>query len=305
MGLQPSEFAKVAFCVWVAAYCERNFGRMRHVVYGFIIPLSIVGAGALLILCEPDFGTAALVAGVCLLVLMVFGTRMIFVLAGTAAFMPLLKKLLLDVPYRRARILAFLNPQYDPDGAGYQLIQSKIAIGSGRIFGRGLGLGQQKAGFLPNPDNDFIFSIIGEELGFIGGAILIAAFLLLLHESMKVALRSRDRFAFGLSLGLGLLLTTQAAAHIAVVTGSVPTKGLSLPFVSAGGSSLLASLLAAGILVNIAHSQEETSRPPLPHWAEDMPGYERFAYVFLRVLGRAALGCARGLARHQHGTGRE
>jgi cell division protein FtsW len=276
VGCQPSEFAKIALCIWVAAYCERNAQRMGHAVHGFALPLAVVGGAALLILAEPDFGTAALTGAVCTVVLLVFGMRPVFLLMALTAAMPFIQKLIFEVPYRFQRVVAFMDPWSDPRGSGYQLIQSKIAIGSGGLFGRGLGAGLQKAGFLPGADNDFIFSVIGEELGLIGCLAVICL--------LKVVLRSRDPFGFGLSLGLSWLLGMQAAAHIAVVTGSVPTKGLSLPFISAGGSSLIASMAAAGILVNIARSEERPEQHQLKAWTDDLPLYER---AVRRALGAA------------------
>jgi cell division protein FtsW len=187
-------------------------------------------------------------------------------------------------------LLTYQNPWRDPQGSGYQLIQSKIAIGSGGLFGRGLGAGLQKAGFLPGADNDFIFSILAEELGLVGCLAVVLLFLFLLWECLRVILRARDPFGFALGLGLAWLLGMQAAAHIAVVTGTVPTKGLSLPFISAGGSSLLASMLAAGILVNIARSEEDPERHRLTPWDEDVPGYERFVH---RALDQSRDACIR------------
>ena len=186
MGFQPSEFAKICLCVWVAAYCERNLARMRKGVHGFLIPMGVVGFGCLLILAEPDFGTAVLTGCVCLMVLWVMGTRLIFILAAAAAAAPLFMRLVLDVPYRMQRVTSFLDPWTDPRGIGYQLIQSKIAIGSGGLFGQGLGTGRQEEGFLPAANNDFIFSIIAEELGFIGAILVVAVFLLLLWQGIHL-----------------------------------------------------------------------------------------------------------------------
>ncbi|NLW49466.1 MAG: putative lipid II flippase FtsW [Candidatus Brocadiaceae bacterium] len=294
VGCQPSEFAKPALCIWVAAYCERNAHRMRHAIYGFLLPMAVVGATTLLILAEPDFGTAALAGAVCTTVLLVFGMRPVFLLMALAAAMPFLQKLIFEVPYRYQRIVAFMDPWSDPRGSGYQLIQSKIAVGSGGLWGRGLGAGLQKAGFLPGADNDFIFSVVAEELGLVGSLAVICLLAGLLWECSKVILRARDPFGFALALGLSWLLGMQAAAHIAVVTGTVPTKGLSLPFVSAGGSSLIASMAAAGILVSIARSQEAPGRHPLAAWSEDVPLYER---AVRRALGGLGGVCPQPLAR--------
>jgi len=287
VGFQPSEFAKVCLCIWVAAYCERNLHRMRRATWGFLVPMGLTGAACALILAEPDFGTAVLTGAVCTLVLWTMGTRLVYILAAAAAGLPLVERLVLEVPYRMQRILSFLDPWADPRGAGYQLIQSKIAIGSGGIWGVGLGAGRQEEGFLPAASNDFIFSVIAEELGFIGAVLVICVFLLLIWEGIRVTIRSRDPFGFALALGLTSLLGMQAAAHIAVVTGSVPTKGLSLPFVSAGGSSLIASMLAAGILINIARSEEQPAGHEVRPWQDDVPAYEVVFMNMLRRLGGA------------------
>jgi cell division protein FtsW len=289
VGFQPSEFVKVGLCIWVAAYCERNLGRIRSFAHGFLVPLGVVGLACTLILLEPDFGTAVLTGLVCVTVMMVMGTRLLFLLLAGAACLPFLHQLVFEVPYRLRRVLAFLDPWADPRGAGYQLIQSLVAIGSGGTTGLGLGAGRQKADFLPGARNDFIFSVVGEELGFIGCVAVILLMALLLWECLKVVKESRDPFGFGLALGLTTLLGVQATAHIAVATGCVPTKGLSLPFISAGGSSLLASMLAAGILVNIARSQERPDEFDFGPPAEDEPCYER-----------AIVGGLRGLARFCH-----
>ncbi len=277
VGFQPSEFAKIILCIWVAAYCDSHLAWLRSFVRGFMVPLGVVGLVCGLILLEPDFGTAVLTGLVCTAVLVVMGTRMIFLLLAGAASLPLMHQLVFGVPYRMRRVTAFLDPWADPRGSGYQLIQALIAVGSGGMAGLGLGASRQKEAFLPGATNDFTFSIIAEELGFIGSVALIALFAFALWECLKVIYRARDPFGFALAVGLSVLLGVQAAAHIAVVTGCVPTKGLSLPFFSAGGSSLVGSLLAAGILVNIARSEEDPERYPLKSWKEDMPAYHRLA----------------------------
>lgn len=286
VGVQPSEFAKVALCIWLAAYCERNAERMGTFAAGFVLPLSVVALASMLVLAEPDFGTAALFGVTAGMVLLVCGARLRFFVLCGAAMIPLLEKLVLGCPYRHARIMMFLNPWRDPQGAGYQLIQSKIALGSGGWFGRGLGVGRQKLGFLPGANNDFIFSTIGEELGFIGSLAVVALFGFILWEGLKVALRARDRFGFALAFGFCSLISLQAALNMAVASGSVPTKGLSLPFVSAGGSSLLFSMFAAGVLVNIARSTESGAQQQLTPWYCDVPAYERALADALCGLGR-------------------
>jgi cell division protein FtsW len=296
VGFQPSEFAKIILCIWVAAYCDRHLARLRSFVRGFMVPLGVVGLACGLILLEPDFGTAVLTGLVCTAVLVVMGTRVIFLVLAAAASLPLMHQLVFGVPYRMRRVVAFLDPWADPRGSGYQLIQALIAVGSGGTAGLGLGASRQKEAFLPGATNDFTFSIIAEELGFIGSVALIALFAFALWECLKVIHRARDPFGFALGVGLSVLLGVQAAAHIAVVTGCIPTKGLSLPFFSAGGSSLVGSLLAAGILVNIARSEEDPEGHPLKSWQEDMPAYHRLASRAVRRVLAAIAATAKGTA---------
>jgi cell division protein FtsW len=231
-----------------------------------------VGVAAVLALAEPDFGTALLMATLCTGILLVCGTRLKYVLMAGAAVVPVLCLLVVHSPYRLRRITSFLDPWGDPLDSGYQLVQSLIAIGSGGLTGKGLGCGAM--GFLPAARNDFIFSVIAEQLGLIGALAVIAVFAWIVWEGAKVAWRARDTFGFALALGLTGMIGLQAVVHIAVDAGAVPTKGLTLPFVSSGGSSLLFSMFAAGILINIALSTEEPDRWQLVAPDTDVPEYE-------------------------------
>jgi len=291
VGVQPSEFAKIALVIWLAACCERHLSPGRRgaglrrpvsLFGGFLLPAGVVGLAAFLVLCEPDFGTAVLIAALGIGILVVCGAPLLYVALLCVAAVPLLQKLILDSPERLERIAVFVDPWRDPQGAGYQLIQSLIAIGSGGTLGKGLGLGVQKMGFLPAASNDFIFAIICEELGFVGAAAVICLYVWLLCEGLRVALRARDTFGFALALGITSLIGLQALVNVAVATGAAPTKGLSLPFLSAGGSSLFFSMWAAGILVSIACCQERPRRFELVPWHADVPAYERA----LRSLAR-------------------
>ena len=288
VGVQPSEFAKIGLCIWLAAYAERNAARMRSFSAGFLLPLGVVGLTSLLVLLEPDFGTAIFIGAVGALLLLVCGTRLLFLTLAAVAALPLVYRLVLGAPYRMERLMVFLDPWKDPQGAGYQLIQSKIATGSGGLFGLGLGCGVQKSLFLPGAANDFIFSVIAEEVGFLGATALVLAMVWLVWEGLRVALRARDRFGFALAFGLCSMLGLQAAFNIAVATGSLPPKGLSLPFVSAGGSSLFFSMFAGGVLVNVALSTELPNRAALKPWHRDVPGYEHAFQGALRQMGRWA-----------------
>ena len=291
IGTQPSEMAKVILIIWAAAYVERNADKMDRFLDGFLVPFGIAGAASVLVLLEPDFGTAALIGMLAGLVLIVYGTRLLYVMFAVAAMLPVAHHVILGTPYRRERIMTFLNPWKEPLDAGYQLIQSKISVGSGGLMGRGLGLGVQKLGFLPDASSDFVFAMIAEELGFIGAGFVVIAFLIVAWEGFRLVLRAPDRFGSALALGITALFGIQGALHMAVVTGSVPTTGMTLPLVSAGGSSLFFCMFAAGILVNIARRVEKTPNIQVRPWYRDIPFYEQWldARVF-RPLKRRLTG---------------
>lgn len=274
IGFQPSEFAKFALIIWLAAYCAPRIRKdtMRNVTSGFLIPGAVVGSICLLILVEPDFGTSVLVACIGVGVLLLAGTRLLYVILAGLASLPFAYALVFNVSYRMRRITAFLHPWANARDAGYQLVQSLVALGSGGTVGQGLGSGS--LGFLPAARNDFIFSVIGHQLGFVGSTVVILGFLWLMWEGVGVALRSDDHFGFLLATGISLLIGLQAAVHIAVVSGSVPTKGLSLPFISAGGSSLFFTLWGSGILINIALSEERPAQNDRDLKLDQLPMYE-------------------------------
>jgi len=261
LSVQPSEFFKVALCLYMADFLAREQERIRTLFKGFIQPVCVMGVAFALILKEPDFGTAVLIAVVTFGVLFVAGMRIVHAASALLASVPLLLYTAFVVPYRWVRVVTFLDPWADARGAGYQIIQSLIALGSGGAFGRGLGNSRQKLLYLPEANSDFVFSIIGEELGLVGCAVVILLFALLFWCGMRVALRSPDVFGSLLAFGLTLVIGLQAAVNIAVVTCSAPTKGLALPLVSAGGSSLMAMAAAVGLIMNVA-SRVETGDEP-------------------------------------------
>lgn len=263
-GIQPSEFAKLAMLIFIANYLAKNQGRMSQFIFGFVIPMGVAVVISALVLKEPDFGTAAFIAILSLILLMIGGTRMIYVIFAAMAVTPCIHKMLFDVPFRKIRLLVFLDPWKDPSGAGYQIIQSWIALGSGGLTGLGLGSSRQKLFFLPESNSDFIFTIIGEEFGFLGASLVIGLFLLLVWHGLKIVHAAKDVFGFFLGLGITVMFGLQAILNIAVVSGVLPTKGIPLPFVSSGGSSLLFSMIGVGILVNIARqsSLPETINVP-------------------------------------------
>ncbi len=258
-GYQPSEFAKLAMIIFMSGYIAKNREKMSTFARGFVVPIILVGVVSLLILKEPDFGTAMFISMISFVLIMVGGTRIVYVIFTVIASIPHIYQILHNIPtYRYNRLLAFIDPWKDPMGIGYQIIQSWIALGSGGIAGLGMGESRQKLFFLPMSDNDFVFSIIGEEFGFVGTTGIIVMFALLTWQGIRVCKATPDLFGFFLSLGITISLALQAAINIAVVTGSIPTKGLPLPFISTGGSSILLSMLGIGILLNIAKQSGKT-----------------------------------------------
>lgn len=258
LGIQPSEFAKLAMMLCISSYISNNSHRMSEFKRGFIIPVSVMGLTSALVIKEPDFGTASFIAIHSVILLIIGGTRFIFVCFAAIATAPFIYKMLFEVSYRKDRIMAFLDPWKDPSGTGYHVIQSWIALGSGGLTGLGIGSSRQKLFFLPESSSDFIFTIIGEELGFLGVTGVMVLFMVLLWQGLKITHKARDTFGFFLGLGISVMFGLQALINIAVVSGIAPTKGIPLPFVSSGGSSLIFSMIGIGILVNISRQAEES-----------------------------------------------
>ncbi len=250
-GFQPSDMAKISLLVFISSYIVKNKERMHEFKRGFVMPIVVVGAFLLLLLAEPDFGTAAFILMSSLALLIIGGTRIIYMCFTLIAGIPHMHKLLFEVSYRKDRFTAFLDPWKDPNDTGYQIIQSLIALGSGGLFGKGLGASRQKLFFLPESNNDFILTIIGEEAGFIGIAGVVVLFGLLVWSGAQICKNAPDLFGFLLAFGITFMIGLQAAINLAVISGSVPTKGIPLPFISSGGSSLFAFMLGVGILINI------------------------------------------------------
>ncbi|MDI6759507.1 MAG: putative lipid II flippase FtsW [Candidatus Brocadiaceae bacterium] len=258
MGFQPSEFAKLVLVIFMARWASKYQGRMREFLRGFLFPLLAVMGFTVLTVLEPDFGTAGFMAVLGMMLLIAAGSRWVYVGAAALSLVPVLFFLIHHAAYRKARVLAFMDPWSDASGAGYHIIQSWIALGSGGSLGDGLGKGYQKLFFLPECSGDFIFATLGEELGFAGTFSVVLLFALLAWQGLRVSLRAPETFGQILALGLTFMLCYQAAFNMAVVLGCVPTKGIPLPFISSGGSSLLLSMAAVGLLLNISiHSQEK------------------------------------------------
>jgi cell division protein FtsW len=251
-NLQPSELAKPAMILFLASYLARREERINELT-GTLLPVGfILALFAGLILLGRDFGTATTLMLVAAAMIFAAGLSWRFIAGFSCALIPAIGYFALNAAYRRERLLTFLNPEADPQGAGFQPMQSLIALGTGGIKGLGIGNGRQKLFFLPEPHTDFIFSIIGEELGFLGALLLLAAFALLAWRGFRIARYSQNRFAFYASLGCTLMIVIQALINVSVTLCLMPTKGIPLPLVSYGGSSLLASLMAVGLLLNFS-----------------------------------------------------
>jgi len=257
LGIQPSELAKIACVLFTALILERRMHRIDELSYS-LLPIGIVvGALAGLILLQPDFGTAMSLLLIVAAMVFAAGLNYRYLVGTVLVTLPAVYLVLVSAPYRRRRLLAFWDPWADPLGDGFQIIQSLIAVGTGGVFGRGLMEGVQKLFYLPEPHTDFIFAVIGEELGLIGATGVLACFCLIAWRGLRIALRAQDSFGSFVALGLTSMIVVQAFVNMSVVLGLMPTKGIPLPLVSAGGSSLLISLLGMGVLLNI--SQHESA----------------------------------------------
>ena len=252
LGIQPSELAKVAVILFMAALLERRMERIDEVGYS-LLPIGIVLAAVVaLVLAEPDLGTAACIVMIAAMMVFAAGISYRYLIGLTLAGVPAAYFLVATSDYRMRRVTAFLDPWADPLGDGWQMIQSMIAVGTGGVFGRGLMGGVQKLFYLPEPHNDFIYSVIGEELGLIGTTLVLACFCVIAWRGLRTAVRAPDRFGAFLAIGLTTMVAFQAFFNISVVLGLLPPKGIPLPFVSAGGSSLLINLVGMGILLNVS-----------------------------------------------------
>ncbi len=251
VSVQPAELAKLVVVLFVAYQIQRQTERDGD--NGLLLPCGLALAAVVgLILLQPDLGTAALICGTALMMLFLAGVRWRFFVSGAMGLVPALALLVLSVDYRRQRLLAFLDPGLEPLGSNWQANQSLIAVGSGGLTGLGLANGAQKLYFLPHPHSDFVFAVVAEELGLLGAMAVLAAFAVLVWRGARAGLRAPDPFGRSLAWGLTCLLALQAAIHVGVVLKLLPTKGIPLPFVSYGGSSLVVCLVAAGLLLNVS-----------------------------------------------------
>jgi cell division protein FtsW len=257
LGIQPSELAKVACVFFTALMLERRMHRIDDLSYSLLPIGLILGLVVALILLQPDFGTSISLALVVAVMVFAAGLHYRYFVGLALAALPAIYIVLVSAPYRRRRLLAFWDPWADPLGDGFQIIQSLVAVGTGGVFGRGLMAGVQKLFYLPEPHTDFIYAVISEELGLVGATAILICFCVIAWRGLRIAARAEDMFGSFVALGLTTMIAAQAFVNISVVLGLMPTKGIPLPLVSFGGSSLLINLLGMGVLLNI--SQHESA----------------------------------------------
>lgn len=255
-SFQPSEFIKVIVIFYLAHILSKKEDRLNDALNNIVPPMIVVGLFAAIIYLQNDFSTAAFVIGLCLLMLFVARVRFRFFVGLAVVILPLTIILLLTREHRVLRILAFIDPELDRFGAGYQVLAARIALENGGAWGAGIGQSLQKYGSLPEPHSDFVFAIIGEEFGFVGILSVVALFAAFAVKGYQIALRATDTFRSLIAFGVTSSILLQALLNMAVVCGLVPATGIPLPFFSAGGSSVLMSLLMCGLLVNVARSSD-------------------------------------------------
>jgi len=256
LSFQPSEPAKFALVVYLAASLSKKQDSVRTFSIGFLPHLCVAGLMCVLVLRQPDLGTAAVLGTTTLLLLFIAGTKLSYIVVAILGSAPIIYQLIVGTPWRMRRLLAFLDPWAYRQDAGYQISESLISIGSGGLHGLGLGDGKQKLFFLPAAHTDFVFAIIGEELGFVGLCAVVVLFLLFIARGVRAATGARELFGAYLAAGLTATYGLQALLHMSVVLGLVPTKGITLPLVSYGGSALASTLFCMGVLLNVAARKE-------------------------------------------------
>lgn len=249
---QPSEFAKFAMVVFMAYSLEKKASKIKSFGIGFVSHVAVAGVLIIMVLIQKDLGAAFMLAVITFLMMFVAGVRGTYLAGLAVSALPVIYFLVASVSYRRRRILAFLNPWADRYGTGFQIIQSLVSFNEGGIFGRGLGEGRQKLFYLPEAHTDFIFSVLGEELGLIGVLVVVSLFAVFFWRAIVIGLRAPDLFGRYFAFGVSIFIGVQALFNFCVVMGLLPTKGLVLPFISYGGSALTTFLVAVGVLLNIS-----------------------------------------------------
>lgn len=252
VSFQPSEFAKLGLVIFLAYFLTKKDEKIRSFSFGFLPTVLLSGLVVVLVAKEPDFGAALFLSAMVFLLLFISGARVIYMAGALLLTIPVVYYLLMNVGYRYKRLMSFIRPWDDPTGTSFQIIQSFLSFGSGGLFGIGLGEGRQKLFFLPAPHTDFIFSVIGEELGLVGAMVVVLLFFVFTVRGIQIGLSLDDRFGTYLALGVTLMISLQAVINMAVVLGLLPTKGLTLPFISYGGTSLITNFVGVGILLHLS-----------------------------------------------------
>ncbi|MEN0058143.1 MAG: putative lipid II flippase FtsW [Bdellovibrio sp.] len=255
MRFEPGELLKIAFSVWFASLIVRKENFLGRVTWPWLVLALMLPLG--LLLKQPDFGTFAIILMVGVTLLFAFGLQWKYIIAAMSVLIPAFYFLVMTVPYRRARVLAFLDPWSDPEQKGFQVIQSMLSFHSGGLTGVGLGQGQGKLFFLPEAHTDFTLAVFGEEMGFVGFLVLLALYGFVIFRGIQIAVKTEDTFKRALALGLSVTFAFSVFINAGVVMGLLPTKGLTLPFLSYGGSSLLSLCFMFGLILNIENSMEE------------------------------------------------
>ncbi|HOK43724.1 MAG TPA: putative lipid II flippase FtsW [Thermoclostridium caenicola] len=258
---QPSELMKLSLIMFLSFSLAKNHGRLRFFFSGLVPYLLIVGFVDFLLLLEPHYSCAILITAVAAVILFCAGARLLHFFAIGGPALAAAAYLIYSSEYRWKRFVSFLDPFSDPQGAGYQVVNSLYAIASGSIFGRGLGKSLQKYLYIPEPQNDFIFSIVAEELGFVGAFTVIAFFLLLIWRGIRISMNAPDMMGSLMAIGLTSLIAIESIVNIAVVTATIPVTGMPLPFISYGGTSMLFHLVGMGILLNISRNNTYSLAP--------------------------------------------
>ncbi|MBW2178933.1 MAG: putative lipid II flippase FtsW [Deltaproteobacteria bacterium] len=254
---QPSEFARFSLIIYLAYSLNKKMADIKDFYIGFLPHTIVLSVFTLLIFIQPDFGSIVILGTITWMMMFIGGVRLLHLATSLVLLLPVAYLFLTSAQYRVSRLVSFLNPWQYPTDEGYQIIHSFMAFGSGGIWGAGIGKGYQKLFYLPEPHTDFIFSVIGEELGLIGVLIILSLYFLILWRGISIARNAKDMFGAFLAIGFTSAITLQACINMCVALGLLPTKGLTLPFLSYGGTSLLINMACVGILMNIGASRTQ------------------------------------------------
>ncbi len=257
LSFQPSEFARFALIVYLAYSISKKQDRIKIMSIGFLPHIFVLGIFTTLIMNQPDFGSAVILAAITWVMMFVGGVRISYLASSLLAILPLIYFVLVNSAYRLKRIKIFLDPWQYPANEGYQIVHSLMAFGTGGVWGSGLGQSYQKLFYLPEPHTDFILSVIGEELGLFGVYLILSLFIIIFWRGIDIARKAKDRFGSFLAIGLTTSIGLQVFVNMGVALGLLPTKGLTLPFLSYGGTSLLMNMIFIGVLMNIGASQSQ------------------------------------------------